>query len=53
MHVPQVVSVKSSSGWAFELALRPGGDPAVFDKFSVAEYVQDNWFVLSAVLKDE
>lgn len=35
------------------MALRPGGEPGLFDKFSVAEFVLDNWFVLSAILKDE
>ncbi|GBF88347.1 hypothetical protein Rsub_01059 [Raphidocelis subcapitata] len=49
----QVVSVKGSSGWAFEMALRPSSELALFDKFSIAEFVQDNWFVLAAILKDE
>ncbi|KIZ04463.1 hypothetical protein MNEG_3494 [Monoraphidium neglectum] len=49
----QVISVKGSSGWAFEMALRPGSELALFEKYSVAEYVQDNWFVLAAILKDE
>jgi hypothetical protein len=36
----QVVSVKGSSGWAFEMALRPGSELALFDKFSLAGFVQ-------------
>lgn len=36
----QVVSVKGSSGWAFEMALKTSGEAALFDKYSVAEYVQ-------------
>jgi hypothetical protein len=36
----QVISVKGSSGWAFEMALRPGSELALFEKYSVAEYVQ-------------
>ncbi|KAI8466052.1 MAG: hypothetical protein J3K34DRAFT_434854 [Monoraphidium minutum] len=49
----QVVSVKGVSGWAFEMALRPGSDAALFDKYSLSDYVQDNWFVLAAIFKDE
>eukprot|EP00879_Flechtneria_rotunda_P024210 GHRR01025658.1.p2 GENE.GHRR01025658.1~~GHRR01025658.1.p2 ORF type:complete len:181 (+),score=67.69 GHRR01025658.1:1128-1670(+) len=49
----QVVSVKSGMGWGFELALRPSTDLAVYDKYNIAEYLQDNWFVLTAVMKDQ
>jgi hypothetical protein len=49
----QVVSVKGSSGWAFEMALRPSSELALFEKYSLAEYIQDNWFVMAAILKDE
>jgi len=49
----KVVSVKGSSGWAFEMALRPSSELALFEKYSVSDYVQDNWFVLAAILKDE
>jgi hypothetical protein len=36
----QVLSVKSSAGWAFELALRPGGDADLYERYSIAEYLQ-------------
>ncbi|WIA08123.1 hypothetical protein OEZ85_007581 [Tetradesmus obliquus] len=48
----QVVRVKSSVGWSFEFSLRPSSDLALYDKYNIAEYVQDNWFVLAACLKD-
>ena len=48
------VSVKSSSGWSFELDLRPGStDLDLFRKYNIGEFVQENWFVLSAMLKDQ
>jgi len=33
--------------------IRPTCDYCLFQKYNVAEYVQDNWFVLSAILKDQ
>jgi hypothetical protein len=35
------------------MAVKPSSELALFEKFSVAEYVQDNLFVLAAILKDE
>jgi hypothetical protein len=35
------------------MQVRPTCDYCLFQKYSVAEYVQDNWFVLSAILKDQ
>lgn len=49
----QVVRVKGAMGWLFEFTIRPSSDLSLFDKYNVSEYVQDNWFVLSAVLKDQ
>ena len=52
----QEVSVISSAGWKFTLDLKPvgsGGDAELADKMSVSEFVQDNWFVLTATLKDQ
>jgi hypothetical protein len=51
---PELVSVKSTSGWSFELQLKPGTtDSELFDKYNICGAVQDNWFVLGAVLKDQ
>lgn len=51
----QTVSVKSSSGWSFLLDLKPGStsDPDLARKYNIGEAVQENWFVLCAVLKDQ
>ena len=53
---PQQVSVTSSAGWKFTLDLKPmrsGADSDLLDKMDVSEFVQDNWFVLTATLKDQ
>ncbi|GAX74359.1 hypothetical protein CEUSTIGMA_g1808.t1 [Chlamydomonas eustigma] len=48
------VNVCSTSGWYFKLDLRASQcDTSLINKYNVAEFVQDNWFVLSAVLKDQ
>eukprot|EP00877_Chromochloris_zofingiensis_P013558 jgi/Chrzof1/8456/Cz03g11080.t1 len=49
----QVIQVKGAMGWSFECTLRPSSDLALFEKYNLADYMQDNWFVLSAVLKDQ
>lgn len=49
----QVIRAKGAMGWSYEFTLRPSSDLALFDKYNISEYVQDNWFVLSAVLKDQ
>ena len=50
----QVVSAKSASGWSFNLDLKPGSsDPDLARKYYIGEVVQENWFVLCAVLKDQ
>ncbi|KAF5836015.1 hypothetical protein DUNSADRAFT_6585 [Dunaliella salina] len=42
------------SGWSCEFPIRPNCDVTLFDKFSgLAEMVQENWFVLCAILKDQ
>ena len=33
--------------------MRPTCDYCLYQKYNVCEYVQDNWFVLSAILKDQ
>lgn len=35
------------------LQVRPSCDYCLHQKYNVCEYVQDNWFVLSAILKDQ
>ena len=35
------------------MQVRPTCDYCLYQKYNVAEYVQDNWFVLSAILKDQ
>lgn len=35
----QLVSVKAA-GWSFELSLTPSSDPALADKYRIAEYLQ-------------
>lgn len=40
-------------GWSFQFSVRPSSDPSLFDKYAISEYIQDNWFVLTAVLKDQ
>lgn len=47
------VKVTGALGWSFEFTVRPTCDYCLFQKYNVAEYVQDNWFVLSAILKDQ
>jgi len=37
---PQLVHVKSSTGWQFELSLRPSSDLALHDKYSIADFIQ-------------
>ena len=49
----QVVSVKGAMGWTYEFTVRPSSDLSLFEKYALAEYVQDNWFVLAAVMKDQ
>eukprot|EP00798_Chlamydomonas_sp_ICE-L_P029385 gene29385-5738_t len=49
----QVVKSTGAAGWSFEFPIRPGGDPTLFEKYNIVEYVQDNWFVLLAILKDQ
>lgn len=36
----QVIRAKSDMGWSFEFSLRPSSDLALYDKYSIAEYVQ-------------
>lgn len=40
-------------GWTFEFSVRPSSDAALFEKYTLAEYIQDNWFVICAVMKDQ
>lgn len=48
------VRARGSLGWTFELVVRPGSDAVVWDKYEgVAAAVQDNWFVLGAILRDQ
>ncbi|KXZ55637.1 hypothetical protein GPECTOR_2g1187 [Gonium pectorale] len=48
------VRVRGALGWSFEMVLRPSSDAALWDKYgNMAAAVQDNWFVLGAVLKDQ
>ena len=35
------------------MQVRPTCDYCLYQKYSITEYVQDNWFVLSAILKDQ
>lgn len=48
-----VVKVSGALGWSFEFTVRPTCDYCLYQKYNIAEYVQDNWFVLSAILKDQ
>ncbi|KAG1658366.1 hypothetical protein FOA52_005747 [Chlamydomonas sp. UWO 241] len=51
---PELVAVRSTAGWSFDLALKPGStEEELFNKYHISEFVQDNWFVLGAVLKDQ
>jgi hypothetical protein len=47
------VSVKALSGWAFEMALKPGADGSLFEKYALGPYLRDNLFVIAAILKSE
>ncbi|GLC47961.1 hypothetical protein PLESTB_000044100 [Pleodorina starrii] len=48
------VRVKGAMGWTFDLTLRPSSEAVLWDKYGgVAAAVQDNWFVLGAILKDQ
>ncbi|PNW72172.1 hypothetical protein CHLRE_16g679350v5 [Chlamydomonas reinhardtii] len=48
------IRVRGALGWAFELTLRPSSDAVLWDKYGdIAPAVQDNWFVLGAILKDQ
>ncbi|GFH05557.1 uncharacterized protein HaLaN_00037 [Haematococcus lacustris] len=50
----QVVTVRNTStGWSMQFDMRPGCDLSLFEKYSIADFVQDNWFMLTAVLKDQ
>lgn len=49
----QEVDVAGALGWRFAFTLRPSSDPLLWDKYSISSAVQDNWFVLGAVLKDQ
>lgn len=35
------------------MQVRPTCDYCLYQKYNLSEYVQDNWFVLSAILKDQ
>ncbi|KAG2453826.1 hypothetical protein HYH02_002033 [Chlamydomonas schloesseri] len=48
------IRVRGALGWSFELTLRPSSDAVLWDKYgSIAAAVQDNWFVLGAILRDQ
>ncbi|KAG2501605.1 hypothetical protein HYH03_000110 [Edaphochlamys debaryana] len=48
------LSVRGSMGWSFQMTLRPSSDAVLWDKYgTIAAAVQDNWFVLGAILKDQ
>ena len=49
----QVVKVQSTAGWTYEFSVRPTSDITMFEKYAITDFVQDNWFVLCAVLKDQ
>lgn len=36
-----------------DVQVRPKCDYAMYQKYNLCEFVQDNWFVLSAILKDQ
>lgn len=49
----QTLQVRGSMGWTFEFSIQLSSDPQLSEKYDIAEFIQDNWFVMTAVLKDQ